>query len=142
MVDVFNVNFCACGNLRRATRQLTLYYDEVLKPSGILITQFTFLVRIAAEKQLNINQLSQKLAMDQTTVTRNLAQLEKKGLIQRVTVADRRSHTVALTEQGEQALAKAIPLWEKAQAHIIENMGEERFQTALKEVAEIIKSTQ
>jgi len=37
-------NTCTCFNLRRATRVVTQIFDEQLKPSGLLITQFAILV--------------------------------------------------------------------------------------------------
>jgi DNA-binding MarR family transcriptional regulator len=139
--DVARVKFCACGSLRRATRELTLYYDQILKPSGIHITQFTFLVNLAREGALNVSKLATLLVMDQTTVTRNLSQLEEAGLIERIAGSDKRSRIVTLSGKGQQALAVAIPLWEQAQAGIIEGMGQERFQTTLKEVANMVKQT-
>jgi DNA-binding MarR family transcriptional regulator len=139
--DVTRVKFCACGSLRRATRELTLYYDQILKPSGIHITQFTFLVNLAREGALNVSKLATLLVMDQTTVTRNLSQLEEAGLIERVAGSDRRSRIVTLSVKGQQALVAAIPLWEQAQVGIIEGMGQERFQTTLKEVANMVKQT-
>jgi len=36
------VSTCACFNLRKASRAVTHHFDEILKPSGLLITQFTF----------------------------------------------------------------------------------------------------
>jgi hypothetical protein len=35
------VSTCACFNLRKASRVITQHFDEILKPSGLLVTQFT-----------------------------------------------------------------------------------------------------
>ncbi len=139
--DIARVKFCACGNLRRATRELTQYYDEYLQPSGIRITQFTFLINLAREGALTVTQLADKLAMDQTTVTCNLRLLEKDGLIERKTGQDQRTRIVTLTAQGQQALARAIPFWEQAQAQIVAEFGQERLQNVLKEVSAMVAFT-
>jgi DNA-binding MarR family transcriptional regulator len=39
---------CLNFNLRRASRVVTQYYDEALKPTGVKVTQFTILMAIAA----------------------------------------------------------------------------------------------
>jgi DNA-binding MarR family transcriptional regulator len=64
-----------------------------------------------------MGQVAALLAMDRTTLTANLKPLERRGLV-RVVVdeADRRSRRLRLTSVGRAALAKAMPLWEEAQA--------------------------
>lgn len=139
--DISRVKFCACGNLRRATRELTQYYDEILQPSGIRITQFTFLVNLARAGALTVTQLAEKLVMDQTTVTHNLHILEKDGLVERKTGHDKRTRIITITPQGQQALVKAIPLWEQAQAQIVSGFGQERLHHVLTEVSAMVAFT-
>lgn len=59
------------------------------------------------------------LAMDRTTLTANLKPLERRGL---VTIspdpADQRSHLLALTASGREALINALPVWRQIQAEI------------------------
>ena len=38
---------CACATIRRTDRVLTQFYDEILAPSGLYITQFTTLATLA-----------------------------------------------------------------------------------------------
>ena len=73
------VSSCACFNLRKASRVVTQHFDEILKPSGLLITQFTILVAIAMAKSGTINELAERLVMDRTTLTRNLKPMEREG---------------------------------------------------------------
>jgi DNA-binding MarR family transcriptional regulator len=89
---------------------------------------FTLLVRIAAAGPAPITQLAEGLVIDRTTLTRNLKPLEKQGLIQVATGEDQRLRLVSLTEPGYQALAKALPLWEQAQAQAVNTVGAERFK--------------
>ncbi|BAY73517.1 MarR family transcriptional regulator (plasmid) [Trichormus variabilis NIES-23] len=122
---------CTCFNLRKASRVVTQFFDQELKPSGLLGTQFTILVAISLLNCGTINELAQSLAMDRTTLTRNLKPLEREGLIQIEPGQDQRTRVVSLTDAGQASLAKALPLWEQAQACIVEKLGQERWSTLL-----------
>jgi DNA-binding MarR family transcriptional regulator len=131
---------CACANLRGAARAVTRLYDEILRPSGLQATQFTVLVKIAVAGSTPVTQLAEGLVMDRTTLTRNLKPLEKQGLIQVNSGEDQRLRLVSLTESGQQALAKALPLWEKAQAQAVNTLGAERFGALLTDLSAIARS--
>lgn len=120
---------CTCFNLRKASRVVTQFYDRQLEPSGLLVTQFTILVAIALLRSGTINELAQGLAMDRTTLTRNLKPLEREGSIKIESGQDRRTRVVCLTQAGQASLNKALPLWEQAQASIVEQLGQERWST-------------
>lgn len=128
---------CACANLRGAARAVTRLYDDILRPSGLQVTQFTLLVRIALAGPAPITQLAEGLVMDRTTLTRNLKPLEKQGLIQVAAGADQRLRLVSLTEPGHQALVKVLPLWEQAQAQAVNTLGTERFGALLTDLSAI-----
>src|SRR5229473_2516882 len=101
---------CACGNIRRTDRVLTQFYDEILAPSGLYVTQFTPLATLAeAAAPISINHLAELLVMDRTTLTRNLELLRKQHLVRIEEGQDRRMRLVFLTQEGEQALRRAWP---------------------------------
>jgi len=79
--------------------------------------------------------LADALAMDRTTLTRNLRPLERRGLVRVTTGDDRRVRIVTLTTRGRTALADALPLWKKAQAQVAEAFGQQRLERMLGEVA-------
>ena len=56
------VSTCACFNLRKASRVVTQHFDEILKPSGLLVTQFTILAAVAIVKSATINELAEDLS--------------------------------------------------------------------------------
>ena len=122
---------CAHFNLRRADRAMTQLYDEILRPSGIRSTQFTLLTAIRLSAPVAINSLADAIAMDRTTLTRNLRPLMKEGLIAVQPGKDRRVREVSLTEDGRRALDEAFPLWQKAQAQIAERLGSDRMEHLL-----------
>jgi DNA-binding MarR family transcriptional regulator len=129
---------CACRNLRRTARAVTQLYDETLRPSGLRITQFTLLVAVAIGEPVPITRLADALDLDRTTLARDLKPLTDRGLLETTTGEDRRTRMVRLTRQGREAIARAYPLWQQAQARIVERSGADRWQAVaggLEEVA-------
>ncbi len=115
---------CNCLALRQATRRLSQYYSDFIAPSGLRGTQYSVLSRLKRIGPVGINRLADELMMDRTTLARNLRPLQRKGLIAlRADEADRRGRTVSLTEAGEAAHARALPLWREAQAAFAERFG-------------------
>ena len=114
---------CVCATLRKATRTVTQLYDDALRPSGLRATQFNILSEICGAGEATVTELTKCLVMDQTTVTRSLALLEKSGLLRTVPKADGRLKTVQLTKKGESSLELAKPLWTKAQKTAVKAIG-------------------
>ena len=118
---------CSCASLRRLTRRVTQHYDQVLKPSGLRVTQYSIMVHIAEavkrSETLSLTQLAGRLEMDRTTLTRNLGPLEKAGWLELTDGPDRRSRAVRLTPSGERLLRKAAPLWRSAEQSFRQAVG-------------------
>lgn len=133
------VSSCACLNLRKASRVITQHFDEILQPSGLLVTQFIVLVAVAMKKTGTINELAEVLVMDRTTLTRNLKPLEREGWLEIEPGQDKRTRIVRLTSSGEVALTKALPLWRQAQDNVVSFLGESRWSALLLQLAEVTK---
>ncbi len=129
--------FCACFNIRKTARIITQLYDEELRPTGLRITQFALLMATRGLAPVTVTRLAKIGVMDRTTLTRNLRPLEKQGLIRIEPGEDRRERQVTLTARGQQALAKAFPLWEKAQARVADGFGQERLQRLFAELSDL-----
>ncbi len=117
---------CSCFNLRRAARRVTQVYDHALAPSGLKVTQFSLLAVLEgtdAGEGIAMTRLAENLGMDRTTLTRNLAVVERDGLVTVRTGDDPRSRLVALTKAGRTALNRAAPLWARAQAELARHIG-------------------
>jgi DNA-binding MarR family transcriptional regulator len=110
---------CVCATLRKATRSVTQLYDNALRPSGLRSTQFNILAEIYGAGEANLKTLGQKMAMDQTTLTRSLALLERDGLLERVPKPDARVKSLRLSKKGGQILKEAFPLWAGAQKEML-----------------------
>lgn len=116
MSDTLEIRDCICLRTRRSARLLTQFYDEHLRPCGLRVTQFTLLAAIAEMTPAAQQPLAKFMGMDRTTLTRNLALLERDGF---VTVGssptDQRQRAIRLTHAGEEAIRRARPSWERAQ---------------------------
>jgi DNA-binding MarR family transcriptional regulator len=126
---------CACKSLRRTARAVTQLYDETLRPSGLRVTQFTLLVAVAVSEPVPITRLADALALDRTTLARDLRPLNERGLVEVAAGDDRRMRVVRLTRQGRDAIARAYPLWEQAQARMVERSPWPALARDLQEVA-------
>lgn len=117
---------CLCFRSRRLARVLTRHFDEALRPLGIQATQLTLLASIAGPGPAgqSMPRLHNFLAMDPTTLSRNLKPLQSSGLvIVEKAEKDKRARIAKLTAEGERVLAQALPLWRKAQDELIEVLG-------------------
>ncbi|MBR8839796.1 MAG: winged helix-turn-helix transcriptional regulator [Stigonema ocellatum SAG 48.90 = DSM 106950] len=130
---------CTCFSLRKSARVVTQLFDEIMAPSGLLVTQFSILSVVAAMKESTMNQLAQYLVMDRTTLTRNLKPLERQGLIQIKPGLDKRTRLISLTELGVAALHKALPLWEQAQTLMVSQLGQERWESLMLHLSDITR---
>lgn len=128
---------CMGMHVRRASRIVTQVYDSALHPVGLGVNQFTLLAAIHLMESATITHLAQELFTDQTTLTRNLKLLEKRGLVVIHPGEDRRVKLASLTAEGKAILAQAVPLWEQAQASVREHMGQQQWQTLLSLLSEL-----
>ncbi len=128
---------CPAFNIRAASRVITQLFDEILKPTGLQITQFAVLVGVVSLDSPSINQLAKGLVMDRTTLTRNLKPLEKEGLIKITSGDDKRTHFVKITPKGKSAMEKTLPYWEKARTVVSEEFGQKHLDGLLKDLANV-----
>jgi len=136
---------CVGFNTRRATRLITQYYDRALAPAGLRSTQYSLLSLLSMIGEAPMQDVAFVLAMDRTTLTRNLNPLLKMGLVKVTMGSDRRSRPLAITPQGLAALEKALPYWQAAQAHIVETLGADRWDMLMKglhQISMIVEETE
>lgn len=121
---------CAALRTRMAARGVTRAYDAALRPLGIKITQFTLLVTAKYEAELSIGDMADFLAMERSTLTRNLKLLADMGLIEMRKGSAPRTKVPVITSRGDALLTRAIPLWRDAQARLTAHIGKTRWKDA------------
>jgi DNA-binding MarR family transcriptional regulator len=110
---------CPGWNGRQAARRISLFLDRALAATGLGTAQLGLMAEIAVIEDDTLGALGRRTGLEQSTLSRNLAVLEKKGLIEIAVVeTDLRRRAVWLTETGARRLEAAIPLWRKAQADL------------------------
>jgi DNA-binding MarR family transcriptional regulator len=119
---------CCCGNLRRAERAVTQYYDRILKPSGVRITQLGLLWVISRAPRISQAEIGELLMLDSTTLTRTLASLKKTGWVRSDRgKEDKRRIEWTITAAGKARVEKAVPLWKAAQERMQAFLGGDGF---------------
>src|SRR6516164_8029744 len=117
------IESCVCHRTRMAARAVTRLYDDALRSVGLRATQLAVLVAAGADDVVSITALAKLMGMDRSTLTRNLAPLEREGLIRIGNEGWRRSRTVEITPKGRSRLRQALPPWEKAQDQLRKKLG-------------------
>lgn len=127
---------CACNQLRRATRGVNALYESALAPSRLKVTQLPILVGLGSAGDLSVSTLADALSLDRTTLTRNLRELEDRGLIRTAERDDdARVRMVSLTLDGADVLAAALDRWAQMQVVVEERFGRERLAALYAELA-------
>lgn len=120
---------CLCFRARRTSRALTRLYDEALRPLGVQATQLTVLSAIANMERsggASMRRVAEVLAMDLTTLSRNLRPLRRDGLVLLERAPhDRRVRLTRLTPEGRELLERALPAWRAAQDRVVVALGTE-----------------
>jgi DNA-binding MarR family transcriptional regulator len=114
---------CVCSQVRRLARKLSSFYDTLLSPQSLTITQYSLLANIERAGQLSHSVLAEKVGMERTTLTRNLRPLTRAKWVAAATGQDRRQHLLQLTTAGRRKLVRSLPLWEEAQRQFLLQIG-------------------
>ena len=130
---------CVGFNLRKANRAVSQLYDEMLRPTGIRVTQYSLLVVLKIIGPVLVTDLAEKIVMDRTTLSRNLEVMEKQGFVTVAPGEDRRTRWVTITESGSAVLLEAYPLWHQVQAKIKKSMGDGRLQSLMADLSALIE---
>jgi DNA-binding MarR family transcriptional regulator len=110
------IDACNCSAMRKASRQITRFYDSHLESTGLRITQFLTLATLNEVGSAAVNALAERLDIERTAMGKMLGFLERDGLIRiQPSPTDGRSRLIELTEKGRRLHAKASPLWREAQ---------------------------
>jgi DNA-binding MarR family transcriptional regulator len=119
---------CLCSSFRRAARALTQMYERELRPFGLRSTQHTILQVLSRTGELTQRKLGEILAMDSTSLTRTLAVMLREGWITERRGEDRRERWIGMSRAGEKKLSIALPVWEKVQARLRQEIGAQSWK--------------
>ncbi|MDH5656686.1 MAG: MarR family transcriptional regulator [Spirochaetia bacterium] len=110
---------CVCLNLRKTTRKVTQFYEDALRPLNLKATQYSLLAAIHLMDSASMNEVSEILQLDRTSLSRSLNPLLRDKLVITAKGNDKRLKLLHLTDKGRITLYAAFPLWKKAQKQVV-----------------------
>ena len=91
---------CRCLAARKQAQRLTRRYDESLRPFDLTINQFSMLTTLILGGPTMMTTLADRLGIERTTLSRNVALSEARGLVAVSVGKDARERLVTITEAG------------------------------------------
>ena len=117
---------CTSFKLRQLSRRVSQHYDRVVASCGLKTTQYSLLSHIRRLGPVRPSDLAAAMAMDASTLTRNLQPLLEHGWAAIGPGNDGRSRLVTLTAKGRTKRAEAQRAWKRAQLALNEQLGSDR----------------
>ena len=102
---------------------MTDYYDRMLAPSGITVSQFSLLRNLRRLEVATASDLADRVELERSTLVRTLKPLLEAGLIEDKAAPGTRNRRLRVTAAGEQVLAEALARWREAQKGIAKRLG-------------------
>ena len=115
---------CRCMSARREAARLTRLYDDHLRPHGLTVNQFTLLATLVLAGPLSMRDLAERLGIDRTTLTRNVALSRSADHVTETPGRDARQRFVSVTPAGKAVAGEALPAWKTAQAKALREAGQ------------------
>lgn len=116
---------CTNFKLRQLARRVSQLYDAELAKVGLKTTQYSLLTHVMKLWPVRAVDLAQAMALDASTLTRNLKPLIDAGYVSVSRGADGRSHTIGITDAGREKRNAARSCWHAAQDHVAQRLGVE-----------------
>ena len=132
---------CFCNALRQASRAVSRLYDEELRGVGLRTTQYSLLRQLSRSGEVRQRDLGGLASLDETTLTRNLRLLMKRGWVAVRPGQDRREKRFEITAAGVAKLEEARPALERAQARMQALLPEGTGQGLLAILPEVVRLT-
>ncbi|MEO4042394.1 MarR family winged helix-turn-helix transcriptional regulator [Hoeflea sp. CAU 1731] len=117
-------NDCLLMNTIRTARILTRRYDNRIRSFGVTVVQFSVLMTIRRHRDEAINALAGRIAMERSTLTRNVDVLVRKGLVKKQNSGRGNAKVCRLTTDGERLLDELIPYWSAARQELRTRLGD------------------
>ena len=114
---------CLGVRISRLHRMVARHFDHALRPLGLTLPQLEILAVLMMRGSLKPSAVADALAVERSTISRNLSVMEKKGWVAIESMPSGRAASVAITQQGVAVLARAKMAWTEAQAYVVHLIG-------------------
>lgn len=142
MNAIAKLDGCTNAKLRRLNRIVSRHYDQQIAPTGLKMTQYSLICHVLELGPVRPVDLARTMAIDASTLTRNLKPLVTAGWLSNDVGEDARSHLVTITESGREKRSTVQTQWRSAQLSMNELLGIERVKVLhrhLDECTEVLR---
>ncbi len=109
--------------LKHALLRLEDLHAEHLAPVGVTVRELAVLLLLDGHDPQSQQEAATRLGVDRTTMVGLLDGLEDKGLVaRRPDAGDRRRNVLALTAEGQAALARAVRASDEAERQLLREL--------------------
>jgi len=115
---------CLGSSAHRAARAMMRVYARQMRALDLNFPQFGLLVALAQLPGRNVREIADRVGLDASTLTRNIALLERRGAVIGDGGRGRAGKLLRLTPAGEALLQEALKAWSAAQANLVAELGE------------------
>ncbi|WP_052726647.1 MarR family winged helix-turn-helix transcriptional regulator [Devosia epidermidihirudinis] len=130
---------CMVLNTRMAARAVTRHADHRLRRFGVTAAQFNILTTLNDHPDRSVTEMANSIAMERSTLSRNLDLLERKGLVAKQAAEHGNRRIVALSEAGAELVEKMLPEWRKWQAELRDTLTNPDFEGAIAALQQLAK---
>ena len=134
---------CTHLKLKQASRLVARHYEAHVGPTGLKNMQYSLLSHVVKLGPLRMGELAAAMKLDASTLSRNLAPLVDKGLVEAGPGDDQRSRLVGATLAGVALRDEAQQAWKRAQLALNQSLGEARvaaLHAALDEAMQLLEA--
>jgi DNA-binding MarR family transcriptional regulator len=117
---------CSNFKLQQLGRRVGRLYDGPMRALGLRHTQYSLLSTIVKKGPLTQAVLAAEVAIDPSTLTRNLQPMIAAGWVVVTPGADARSHQVQVTPAGRELRDQAQRQWKRSQLALNARLGDSR----------------
>lgn len=130
---------CLVLNTRMAARAVTRRANRKLRGFGVTATQFSILTAARQRPGRSITEIAESIAMERTTLSRNLDLMARKGLVRLEGAEKGNGRLCSLSEEGQVLLDRIVPIWRASQAELREQLTQPDWPSTLRALQELAR---
>jgi DNA-binding MarR family transcriptional regulator len=114
---------CVAVRARLISRTISRTFDAALRPFGVSTAQMNILVAVQFKEQASAKEISAVLALEKSTVSRNVQIMIAKGWLHETPQIGRKK-LLTVTDAGSSLLEDLSDAWAGAQTRVINQIGD------------------
>jgi DNA-binding MarR family transcriptional regulator len=137
---------CLAYATRRTGRAVTNVFNARMAPLDLNVAQFGLLAAVAKMPGATLAAIGEAMLLDESTMARNFALMERRGLVQAEGGRGRSGKQARLTRTGAKLYAKAAVIWRSTNQLLTARLDADavaagrKFLRALGEVSEKVRA--